>query len=245
MDVKTAGRTVQVFELFSQKKEPLSLSEVSRALNMPLSSCLYLVRALENRGYLYGVGAHKSLYPTRKISEIANAIAAGESWVQRMEPKLARLRDATQETVILGKRQGRFGIIYIAVLEGSRTIRYSSQIGSLKPLHASAIGKAFLMSLDAEKRSKLLEKLPLPRVTPTTITDPGALTKELLASRRRGYAVTLGEHVSDVMGIAKTVTLGTEVFGIAVAGPLYRMKPEMARHAAKLEKTCSNIENDI
>ena len=26
MDVKTAGRTVQVFELFSQKQQPLSLS---------------------------------------------------------------------------------------------------------------------------------------------------------------------------------------------------------------------------
>ena len=148
---------------------------------MPLSSCLYPVRALENRGYLYGVGAHKSLYPTRKISEIGNAIAAGESWAQRMEPRLAQLRDATQETIILGKRQGRFGVIYIAVLEGPRTIRYSSQIGSLKPLHASAIGKAFLMSLEQRSARKLLEKLPLAKVTPTTITDSGILAKELLA----------------------------------------------------------------
>lgn len=245
MDVKTAGRTVQVFELFSQKQQPLSLSEVSRALNMPLSSCLYLVRALENRGYLYGVGAHKSLYPTRKISEIANAIAAGEPWVQRMEPKLAELRDATQETVILGKRQGKFGVIYIAVLEGPQTIRYSSQIGDLKPLHASAIGKAFLMSLDADKRAKLLAKLPLPKVTSTTFTDAEALAKDLVAGRKRGYATTMGEHVSDVMGIAKTVSLGAECFGIAVAGPLYRMKAEATRHAAKLEKVCRDIENNL
>lgn len=242
MDVKSAGRTVEVFELFSKKKEPLSLSEVSRALNMPLSSCLYLVRALENRGYLYCVGERKNLYPTRKISEVAKAIATGESWVERMEPKMDELRQATQETVLLGKRQGKFNIVYLAVLESEQTIRYSSQVGDLKPLHATAIGKAFLMSLDPAELKKVLKKLPMPKVTESTLSDPVALSKDLETGRKRGYAVTLGEHVSDVMAIAKTVQVGSEVFGIAVAGPLYRMKAEAQRHAASLMRICRHIE---
>jgi IclR family transcriptional regulator, acetate operon repressor len=244
MDVKTAGRTVEIFELFSKKKEPLSLSEVSRALSMPMSSCLYLVRALENRGYLYCVGARKNLYPTRKIADIAKAIAVGESWLKRLEPKLSELRDATQETAILGKRQGKFNAVYIAVLEGPQTLRYSSEIGDLKPLHSSAIGKALLLSLDPVERQKLLEKIPMPKITETTISDPVALVKDLEAARKRGYAVTLGENVSDVMAIAKTVRLGSEVFGISVAGPLNRMKAAMQRHATNLIRICREIETD-
>src|SRR3546814_18210731 len=83
MDVKTAGRTVDLFELFAKSKAPLTLSAIARGLSAPQSSCFNLVRALEARGFLYSIGGNKRLYPTRKLFDIAQAIAESERSEER------------------------------------------------------------------------------------------------------------------------------------------------------------------
>jgi IclR family transcriptional regulator, acetate operon repressor len=241
MDVKTAGRTVEVFETFAELQKPLSLTELGRALNAPMSSCLYLVRALENRGYLYAVGSRRQIYPTRKLFDIAQAIAGGDSWIERVEPHLKALRDSTLETVILGKRQGN-RVVYLAVFEGPQTIRYSSKVGDLKPLHASSIGKALLSAMTPSELQKLLKKLPLEPATPTTLTDPKALLADLERSKKRKYSLTRGEFVPDVMAVAKPVFLGSDQYAIAIAGPLYRMAGDVHSHVEKLFETSTLIE---
>src|SRR3546814_9475019 len=91
MDVKTAGRTVDLFELFAKSKAPLTLSEIARGLSAPQSSCFNLVRALEARGFLYSIGGTKRLYPTRKLFDIAQAIADYEPAIPRSEEHTSEL----------------------------------------------------------------------------------------------------------------------------------------------------------
>jgi DNA-binding IclR family transcriptional regulator len=240
MDVKTAGRTLDLFETFAKARTPLSLSELARALNAPPSSCFNLIRALQARGYLYSVQPKRQLYPTRRLFEVAKAIVAGEPWMARIEPVLARLRDQTRETVILGKRQGD-RVIYLQVLEGPQSIRYSSQVGALKPLHSSSIGKALLGAFDSPELTELLQQLPLPRVTEATITDRAALLADLEHGRKQGYFVTAGENVADVMAVAATVRLHTDVYGVAIAGPIHRMTDSLTSHVSALTATCTTI----
>jgi len=240
LDVKTAGRTVEVFEAFAKSQQPLSLTEISRALEAPLSSCLYLVRSLEHRGYLYTVGAQRQIYPTQKILDVGKAIAAGESWIARLGPALARLRDATMETVILGKRQAN-QIVYLSVMEGPQTIRYTAHIGDVKPMHASAIGKAVLSALEPGELKKVIAKLSLDALTASTLTDRNALLEDLKQASTRGYAKTRGEGVVDVMAIAKAF-LGDDQYGIGIAGPLYRMAERVDSHVEHLLEAYEEIQ---
>lgn len=240
MDVKTAGRTLALFETFAKARTPLSLSELARALSAPPSSCFNLIRALQARGYLYSVQPKRQLYPTRRLFEVARAIVAGEPWMARVEPVLTQLRDQTQETVILGKRQGD-RVVYLQVIEGPQSIRYSSQAGDRKPLHSSSIGKALLGALEPTELAELLKQLPLPRVTEATITNRSALLADLGHGRQRGYFVTAGENVADVMAVAATVRLGSDVYGIAIAGPMHRMTDNLTRHVSALRAACTAI----
>ena len=240
MDVKTAGRTLDLFETFAKAQTPLSLSELARALNAPPSSCFNLIRALQARGYLYSVQPRRQLYPTRRLFEVARAIALGEPWMARIEPVLAQLRDQTQETVILGKRQGN-QVVYLCVIEGPQTIRYSARAGDLKPLHSSSIGKALLGALDAAERAELVKQLPLERVTKATIINRSKLLDDIDRGRKQGYFITAGENVADVMAVAATVRLGNEVYGIAVAGPIHRMENALTHQASALAAACATI----
>lgn len=240
MDVKTAGRTLDLFETFAKVQTPLSLSELARALNAPPSSCFNLIRALQARGYLYSVQPRRQLYPTRRLFDVANAIVAGEPWMTRIEPVLEQLRDQTHETVILGKRLGD-RVVYLNVIEGPQSIRYTARAGDLKPLHSSAIGKALLGALSPAELAEVLQQLPLDRVTDATITNRDTLLVDLDRGRKLGYFVTMGENVADVMAVATTVRLDGDVYGVAIAGPIHRMEGDLAAHVFTLITACTTI----
>lgn len=240
MDVKTAGRTVQLFEIFAKSKKPLTMSEVARAMSVPQSSCYNLMRALEARGFLYPVGGNKRVYPTRKLLDIAQAIIGYDPVTVRMEPVMQAISDATGETVILGTMLGK-QIVYLAVTEGNQTIRYMSQAGELKPIHASAIGKALLMALSPAERSALIGKLKLDKFTDRTIDSTDHLLAEIGLCEARGYAQTLGENVVDVMAVACPLEIDSARYAIAVAGPVGRLQPQAGEIVAKMKAILATI----
>ncbi|SRR6266545_2711157 len=239
--VKTAARTLDVFEAFATARHPLSLSELARAIRAPVASCFGITRTLERRGYLYAIRPRRGFYPTKRMLENARLIAADDPLAERVAPVLTDLRDATGETVIFGKRVEDRGV-YLDVLESRHTVRYTARIGDFKPLHSSAVGKALLGALDETERRSLLARLDLARVTPATITSRRALTADLAAGRARGWYVTRGENVPDVMAVATPVAMNEEVFAIAVAGPIQRMTPRLERHAARLVAARQKLE---
>lgn len=239
MDVKSAGRTVELFEAFAKVQTPLSLSEIARALGAPASSCFNLIRALEARGYLYLVEP-KRLYPTHRLFEVARSIAAREPWMDLLEPVLTNLRDETRETVILGKRHGN-RVIYLEVFEGPQTIRYSARAGDLKPLHSSSIGKALLGMLERADLTELLKHLQLRQVTGATIVNRQQLIADLERSRRRGFFMTAGENVPDVLALSVGLRLNPDVYGIAIAGPMSRMREKLSGHVSALKTASAAI----
>jgi DNA-binding IclR family transcriptional regulator len=135
----------------------------------------------------------------------------------------------------LGKRQGQ-AVTYLDVLEGRHTIRYAAEPGDSKPLHSSAIGKAMLGSLEPGQLPLLLKKLPLPAITPNTLTTRTALAEEIAAGRQRGWFMTKGENVHEVMALSIARSVCGEWYGVAVAGPLSRLELQQESLIAALLK---------
>jgi DNA-binding IclR family transcriptional regulator len=238
--VKSASRTLQVFEAFSEAGRVQSLAEISQALKIPRSSCLALLRTLLSHGYLYQIGG-SGYYPTNKMCETAEVIARHDPLIERVRPVMTMLRDLTQETVILGKRQaGR--VIYLVVVESEQMIRYSTHAGEFKPLHATASGKVLLGSMGREERRRLLEQLLIKPFTSQTITDIRELEKDLLRGSARGWQQVEGENVSDVVAIAAPVVLNGETYALVVTGPIHRMKKNLDQHGKVMIVACRCLE---
>ncbi|MBP0639611.1 IclR family transcriptional regulator [Cupriavidus sp. AcVe19-6a] len=236
--VTAIERVIDIFEVFKSTQRPLSLTELAEAVDIPKSTCHAIVSTLIARGYLYSLTRPRSLYPTRRMHDIARDILEKDPFLERATPVLERLRDATRETVILGKRQGD-AVIYLQVIEGLHAIRYSAKPGEFKPLHSSSIGKALLGGVKEQELRDWLEDRQLPAITSATKTDPDALIREIQESRRAGYFVTRGENVSDVWAVAAFLTLNRETLAIAVAGPRNRMEGCLTECAKVLLATCS------
>lgn len=243
MNVKTAGRTLDLFEAFARAGKPLSLSQLARAIGAPVSSCFGIVRTLEARGYLYEIQARGGFYPTKLLFERARVIAANDPLAGRLVPLLEKLREQTGETVLLAKRIERQAV-YLEVLESPHGIRYSPKVGEFRPLHAGASGKALLGGLAPELRRELLGGMKLPRVTSKTITSRAALEADLKLARARGWYVTRGETVADLMAVAVPVTVNGETYSVALAGPMQRMESNLKRQAKLLTELRATLERE-
>jgi IclR family transcriptional regulator, acetate operon repressor len=225
--MRTVDRTLEIFEAFAEAKRPLSLSELARMIDMPVSSCHGLLRALQKSGYMFSLEVRRRYYPTRRLFEVGAALAAHDPIVDRLIPLMEKLSEETNETILLGQRQDDH-IIYLHVLESSQMIRYAAPVGALKPLPSTAIGKAFLGELPDDELASYLSKIELVRVTPSTIVSREQLLADIQRSRKRGYFVTRGENIPDVMAIARAFEMDGELLALAVAGPIHRLEPKIS-----------------
>jgi DNA-binding IclR family transcriptional regulator len=226
--MSTVDRTLDIFEAFAEAKKPLSLSEIARMIDSPVSSCHALLRTLQKSGFLYALDVRRRYYPTRRLFEVSSTIVAHDPMGERLTSVLRKLQDETGETILLGQRQDK-QIIYLQVLESPQVIRYAAAVGAIKPLPSTAIGKALLGEMNDEDLAGLLAELVHPQVTESTITNPEQLLADIQRARKRGYFVTRGENIPDVMAIARTCSVDGEQLAIAVAGPMHRLEPKLAR----------------
>ena len=241
MDVKTAVRTLDLFEAFTGECKPLSLSDIARAIGAPVSSCFGLVKTLEKRGYLYSFGAKRAFYPTRKMLENVRRIAVHDPLADLARPVLEALSEKSGETVLFARRAGE-RVVYVDVVESAHKIRYTAQAGEFFPIHCSATGKAILATLPEAECAEILAHLKLERVTPSTVTRKGALLKELALSRGRGWFVNRGEHIEDVMAVAVPVRVHGEVCALGVAGPIQRIEGRIEKHLKALRALLATLE---
>ena len=240
MDVKTAGRVIDLFEVFATLKRPATLSELSREMEIPVSSCFNLLKTIENRGYLYAVKPRGGVYPTKRILELARVIAANDPIASRVSPVLQALRDESGETIVFAKRRDTH-VIYLDVLESPHRIRYSAQIGEVREMYSNSIGKAIMAQLPVEERHALYAKMSMKKHTPATLTTRRDLDADIEKSLKRGWFSNVGETVTDVMSVAVPVAIAGDLCGISLVGPIHRMKPELQRHIERIQRAAKAI----
>jgi IclR family acetate operon transcriptional repressor len=244
MVVKTADRTLALFELFATVQRPMTLSVLAEKMGIPTSSAHGLIKTLQERGYLYEVSRSYGYYLTKKLQQQTDAISAGSPLLDQIHPYLQQLSDETFETVLLGKRQGDF-VIYLEVIECRQRIRFTPEVGEVKSLHCSATGKALLGSLEHTELRTTLKRLSLDKRTDQTITSMKRLEAEINSHRSREWYQVIGENIVDVMSIATTINVEGETYTVAVGGPIQRFKPLMAKHAKKLLNMRQKIEHSL
>ncbi|MEX3948742.1 IclR family transcriptional regulator [Paraburkholderia sp. EG287B] len=233
MDVKLVARTLDLFELFAAEQRPLALAEMARLLEVPSSSCLALARTLVSRGYLYEVRKRGGYYPTRRLQLLANAINAVDPVVQMLHPRLVELRDATGETIVLGKIHGT-QVIYLDVVESEKAVRYACAPGSLRPLHANSIGKVICGELDASTREALCAKLHFERFTAATVADCATFIDQVGAAHERGWYANIGESAPELSAVAVALDFGGDLYGLSIGGPTERIRDQLSEHVATL-----------
>jgi DNA-binding IclR family transcriptional regulator len=238
---KIVGRTLDFLELFADQKRPLSLSDISRLLNIPVSSCHDVLQALVERGYVYEVAPRGGYYPTLRLYNLAETMAENDPVPLRAEPLLRALRDTLDESVLLALVSG-LEATYLLTFEPSHPLRFQQKVGNrITRLHATSGGKALLGSLGDGALDKVLKSLKLTAFTAQTTTSKAALRRQIEQGRARGYYVNQEESVEGVTTLSAAFAWHVSVYIVTVAGPSARLAPKLESAGHALVELCRQL----
>lgn len=237
---KIVSRTLEVFETFATARRPMSLTELSRQLGIPMSSCHDVVRALEERGYLYELRQRGGYYPTGRLYDLARIIVENDPVTERAEPVLQRLSTELSASVSLGRIK-EMQLTYLVVCNPPSPLRFSVAVGhTARNLYATSAGKALLGGLPPEQQATYLEGIELKPMTRHTITSRKRLLAHLHESEARGWYVNREESVDDALTVSARFQWNETSYVLTAAGTLRRMESQLdeavrALHAAIAE----------
>lgn len=225
-DVPALRKGLSVLQLLADAG-PLTMAEIQRGADLNKTMTFRLLRVLRELGYVRQDAVSRRYALALKLLELGNAVAAGMDVVSVSQPLLDDLAAEFDETINLGVMDGG-QVVYVAMVERQHGLRMTSRVGGRDGLHSTSIGKAILAYLPDAQRDAILSTFPLPRLTPRTVTDVGALRAELIRTRVRGYAIDDGENEEGgrCVGVPILGADGMPFAGLSVSGPSSRIDDE-------------------
>jgi len=215
------ARAVSLILYLRERDEPVTVSEIAGALQIPLNSAYRLVRTLElggladrsHRPYVslglrfMDLGLAKQRQVTRELAPVA-------------QPVLESLTADTGETSLLLMPTGARAICLMAV-EPSRPIRLSYQPGHVLPLYAGASGKVMLPWVSSQLLETVLAQGEGQLLAGGRTLTASALKADLKAIRASGHCVTHDELDAGASAVAAPVfSRSGQIFAsVSVAGP--------------------------
>lgn len=233
--VRAVERALQLIEVFARSRGPLSVSELSAELGLAPSTVHRLVQTLMGLGYVVQYLQSKRYGVGRGIAEITRAMLLKYEFSQDAGPHLEALAQTSGETANLAVLYGS-SAIYLNQVESPAMVRVSNPIGTLIPLHATAVGKVFLADFQPAMLEDVIAHAGLTQLTSHTLTTRQSLEDELQAVRIQGYAVDNEEFAEGVRCIAAGLrgSSGAVVAAISLSGPSSRVSQGRTAQLAQI-----------
>lgn len=240
MRVRQIDNVLDLFEIFARDRSPLTLTALSQMLGIPKSSTFNVIETLVGRGFLYETKPRGGYYPTQRLFELARSMMDGDLLIARMHSHLEELAAATGETAVLSARE-QDDVVYVDVVESAAPIRYFAKVGERRPIYTTSSGKAILTTYEPAERADILRGLRYFPYQPATRRGASELAKDLEKSIGRGWCEDVAESTPDVMGFGVPLMTGGRRFGLAVAGPIWRMQNNRDVLVAHLRAAAAQI----
>jgi DNA-binding IclR family transcriptional regulator len=179
------SKILGILSAFETTRRSLSLTEISVAADLPLSTTHRLVGELVDAGILSRT-SNGGIQLGLRLWAIAQN--TGRQLRDTARPYVQDLFSLTGETSQLAIRDGNMAL-YIDRVYGTKRIARASRVGGRLPLHATAVGKVILAFSEPWVADAYLE-LPLQTMTPHTRSSAKKLREELIRVRENRYATT-------------------------------------------------------
>ena len=223
--VRNAARLLKEF---SAREPEFGVTELSERLALGKSTVHRLLATLCSEDLIEQNAATGRYRLGMAVHDLGGAVSAGNSLHAAVLLPMSDLRNRSGETVQLGVLDGR-EVVYIERLESPNALRVYVDDGRRRDAHSTGAGKCLLAYLSPHQIDRLLDGWELTRYTPHTLTSHAVLRRELLKTRRRGYAINMQESELGVLSVAAPIrdAAGRVIAAMSVAGLAHRLEPSL------------------
>ena len=228
-EIRSLARGLQILDILEASPGEIGTTEIAARLNIDKSSASRILKTLANYGYADQSDSTRRYRLGPRVVQLGQYLLKKTPLRDQAKPFLSRLVQETNECAHLAiLSRGR--AFYLDQVESSAPLRVSAGVGTLAPLHCTALGKILLAFSD--------EPIPaeLETYTPRTITDPETLRVHLEQTRRQGYATDDEEYDYGVRCVAGPVyDVNKELVGaMGISGPVGRVTLERLLELAEI-----------
>jgi IclR family KDG regulon transcriptional repressor len=237
-EIQSLARGLKILELLGQAQDGVSITELAETLGVDKGSASRLVSTLVHYGYAEKDDVTRRFHLGSEVVSLSRSVLTRLPLRETAKPYLRQLMEQTGECAHLAVH-AQDKVMYIDQVESPATLRVNAQVGTMNPLHCTALGKILLAFCDLDF------PVSLDTFTPRTITDPELLRLHLDEVRRLGYAVDDEEFDLGVRCIAVPVFdfRGKVVGSIGISGPATRVTgerlPELTAIVVEVGKSLS------
>jgi IclR family transcriptional regulator, KDG regulon repressor len=220
-EIQSLARGLKILDILCESQDGTSITELADILGIDKGSASRLVATLTRYGYVEKDEVSRRYHLGSQVVSLSRSVLTRLPMREAAKPFLHQMMERTGECAHLAvPAQGK--VMYIDQVESPVTLRVNAQVGTMNPLHCTALGKVLLAFDDIEI------PIDLASFTPNTITDPEKLRLQVAEVRKSGYAVDDEELDIGVRCIAVPVFdfRGKAVGAIGISGPATRVTPE-------------------
>lgn len=220
--IRAVERTCDLLDTLAAAGGPVSLTTLATACGLPKTSAFRYLSTLVARNYVERVGDSNDF----RLGVGVYSLQADhlERLGQIARPHLERLRDELGETANMGILVGR-EVAYVDIVESTHAVRLAARPRDRDALHCTALGKAILAGMPAEKAEKLVGERFSPRTDRTILSWP-ALRDDLDQVRAEGYAVDDEENEVGGRCIAVAIPIESPNIAISISSVTPRLSME-------------------
>lgn len=203
----TLIKAMNILKLLASQRDGLTVTEISKALQIPKSSVFDIVHTLEHGGFL----APSSNRPYSFCVGL-EAFRIGYSYLNSYNletvarPVLSQLSRQVNQTVFMAVRSGKGHVVYVQKFISDSELQTTYSVGAVRHMLNTSLGKAILAALPNEQAvDAVTEEMYLDCSVPT-IHDSESLVKYLDHTRELGYVIDgTGENSHLVRTVAAPI----------------------------------------
>jgi len=235
--VPALERGLLILEHLAKSRRGVTLSQLTQKLQLPRSTCHALLLTFRRCGYIQPdeeTGRYRLGF---RLYALANMALSGIGVRDHAAPLLYRLMQETGLTVHLAILEDGEAIL-IDRIEPPGAPKVATWIGRRMGLHCTAVGKALIAHIPAEKLDELIRKQGLLRHNENTISSMTRLRQACEEVQRLGYAVDDEEEEIGVRCIGAPVfnDKGEVVAAISISGAKAHLE-DLPAMAARVKET--------
>lgn len=209
--VPAVTKAIAIIRYFGRTSEPTGVNSIARELGMVPSTCLHILRVLQDEGLVEFDANSKRYSVGVGILPLARAAIQRNPFSALAQSKLAKLSDKFGVTAIATQLTKPAQMVVVALAHSQQPFRLQVDLGSRFPLHISATGRLFA-AFSGEDPSTLRENFDrLVWEHPPTFDE---WYEQVEQCRMNGFGVDQGNYISGVT---------------VVAVPLFRSNGQMDR----------------
>jgi len=244
MTIQVIDRAVRIIRAVAQCG-PVSLTSISRKVELPLPTVARIVSCLTDNGILQGLEDRKYHLGVRLLP-LASPLEPFRKLLQVAHPYIEQLAEDTCADCGLAVLQGNEAVV-VDWCYGPQPPRIIEPFARDIPLHC-AFGVVLVAFQPAQWRQRFLRTTKLERVTSGTVQDLDHLTKRIENIRRTGLYISVAENIEGAASLAVPVfdEVSRLLGALFVTAPLDRFSEHhIARYKSAVVRTGNSLTADI